>query len=90
MTAAETLNFVFACAISDRQTLADGCSKDDPMRKEALTDIRRFRALRDRLIPKRTPASMIEWLEAHQGPFEVVCPTTPEGKARLKEIQENP
>ncbi len=89
MTAAETLNFVFACAISDRQTLADGCSKDDPIRQDALSDIRRFRALRDKLIPKRTPASMAEWLAARQGPFEIIHPTTKEGKNRLEEIQEN-
>ena len=89
MTAAETLNFAFACAIRDRQELADVCSKDDPARAEALADIKRFRALRDKLIPKRSPATMTEWLESQSGNFEVVYPMTPEGKRRLLESQQN-
>ena len=90
MTASDLLNFVFACAIDDRRSLADGIrDRDDPMRKEALEDCRKFEALRDKLLPIRGPANMREWLQSQTGPFEVITPTTPEGKARLREISEN-
>lgn len=59
------------------------------MRLEALADCRKFEALRDKLLPMRGPGNMVEWLRSQTGPFEVINPTTPEGRARLREISEN-
>lgn len=90
MTASELLNFVFACALDDRRSLADGIKDDaDPMRIKALEDCRKFEVLRDKLIGMRRPGNMAEWLRSQTGPFEVICPTTPEGKRRLRELSEN-
>lgn len=90
MTASELLNFVFACAIDDRRALADGHrDKTEPMCREALEDCRKFEALRAKLIPLHGPANMREWLQTQTGPFEVITPTTQEGKARLRELSDN-
>lgn len=70
MKASELLNFVFACALDDRRALAFDCDKDDPMRAAALADCRKMEALRDRLLPLRTPANIREWLQTQTGPFD--------------------
>ncbi len=85
MTASELLNFVFACAINDRRALADACHEDDPMHKDALNDCRRFKALRDKLLPLRGPASIREWINSNKEDFETIDPFSPAGRERLRE-----
>lgn len=68
MTNAEVLAHVFECAIQDRMALADAMIDADGGNKSARDDVQRFRALRDRMLPKGSrPMTFREWLKIAPG-----------------------
>lgn len=58
MKASDLLNQVFHCAIEDMDALADAWGHDTPEGKDALKTVERFKGLRQKLLPGKTPAGI--------------------------------
>lgn len=67
MKTSALLNFVFNCAIQDRESMADAWGEDTPEGKEALKEAESFKALRKKLLPGVTPIGIKALIAASDG-----------------------